>query len=532
MLAQSAMNAGATGIAAMGRAGAAGVHPGNTHRDLMRQYLKDTTVPEPYFADIPIHDVKSDQDHVTIALPFLLVHEMIASMVKKCPSITNELSVLPPNTRLDNLAMKFARDNGVDRSRILPLGIHGDGVPYKKNRSCQVISWNFLATPHAERFMFVNIGKEFCCQCGCGGRHTLDPIIEIFVWSMKCTARGQWPMTRHDGSAWQRTDKSRCNKVGPLLFFALLFQSRGDWSWYKELFGFPSWISKSICWRCQATQDTFKNHTRNSPWRTARLTGIEFAHLQTQAGITRSPLFLCPYFCLWMVIVDVLHCLDLGVAQDVLGNLFWEVQKYLMPGRTIKQRIKVLWHRLQEYYAIAQPTSQTQALTHSMIKCPNKSPKLRLKGGETRGIVAFGLELAKALHHKMQTTHTETIQHLFISLLDMYMLMACEEFDADAADASCRRFCNLYGALYDEAIRIYGPENKLWVQKPKLHMLEELMEYQGRDLSISPNQFWCYKDEDFVGFVATFAGSRGGRSSCGNSSLRCLQRYRAWIHDL
>ena len=41
-----------------------------------------------------------------------------------------------------------------------------------------------------------------------------------------------------------------------------LMQIRGDWAYYKQIFSFPAWANKKICWRCGAGKepcDDFKD---------------------------------------------------------------------------------------------------------------------------------------------------------------------------------------------------------------------------------------------------------------------------------
>ena len=208
-LASTASGAGALGVGPVAATGAHGVWPGNIHRDLLRLYLKDTTVPEPYFAEVPIHDPRLDEDHVKVMLPFLLPHEMINAIIKKSLAVARDLSELPDGSPLDDAATAFARDLNVARELVIPIGIHGDGVPHKRNKSVQVFSWNFLAKGMSERFLFTSIDKDFCCQCGCGGRCTLDAIVNVFAWSMKAMHLGRWPRTRHDNNAWLLSDRIR-----------------------------------------------------------------------------------------------------------------------------------------------------------------------------------------------------------------------------------------------------------------------------------------------------------------------------------
>ena len=54
-----------------------------------------------------------------------------------------------------------------------------------------------------------------------------------------------------------------------------VMQVRGDWSWLKQTFNFPSWSNMQICWRCKASSDEFdwRDLSANARWRSQRLTG-------------------------------------------------------------------------------------------------------------------------------------------------------------------------------------------------------------------------------------------------------------------
>ena len=103
------------------------------------------------------------------------------------------------------------------------------------------------------------------------------------------------------------------------------------------------------------------------------------------------------------------------------------------------------------------------------------------------------------------------------------MFVSDRPYNAKATADACRQFLLLYSSLGG------GPN---WKVKPKFHMVQEMTEYQAVDMDMSPADFWAYRDEDFVGWVATFAGSRGGANNAGSASLRTIQRYRAWVQEL
>ena len=205
-------------------------------------------------------------------IPFLLVHEMLLNMVSKGGNRLGQLAELLPDSPLFNLRKAFCVKNHLDWMKTIAIGFHGDGVPHSKKGSAQVFSWNVLGKSLAERFLFTCIAKEFCCKCGCHGRCTLDAIINIYVWSMRCLCVGANPTCRHDNTPFHVTGKSRAKRARdqPIIpFRGLLLECRGDWSWYKELFGFPSWSNESICWRCKANKSTlpFTEFSKESAWR-------------------------------------------------------------------------------------------------------------------------------------------------------------------------------------------------------------------------------------------------------------------------
>ena len=61
------------------------------------------------------------------------------------------------------------------------------------------------------------------------------------------------------------------------------------------------------------------------------------------SGDSICPLFGCPGFFDEVIMIGFLHCHDLGVTRDLLGDIFWEAVKWLgLPGGTKTQRSKEL----------------------------------------------------------------------------------------------------------------------------------------------------------------------------------------------
>ena len=177
--------------------------------------------------------------------------------------------------------------------------------------------------------------EPFLCDCGCSGRHTMDAIFEILMWDLQALYKGAFPAARHDGKPWGPTDKSRASRRRELGFRGALLQVRGDWMWYKQVMGFPSWTSSRVCWKCEASDGgecDWRDFSAKAGWRKRRLSAEQFCRQMRENGVEISSLFSAPEFKLSMCCIDVLHALDLGAAQDAVGNIFWEALEKLMVG--------------------------------------------------------------------------------------------------------------------------------------------------------------------------------------------------------
>ena len=220
--------------------------------------------------------------------------------------------------------------------------------------------------------------------------------------------------------------------------------------------------------------------------------------------------------------IDVLHICDLGVTQDLIGNVLWEfISGGFVTGRTISDRVKQTALRLKAHYKALQTPVRIDALSAEMIRREGKGPKLRAKGAETKNALPFAMELALEMAAAKPTTHYKSVAAACSALMDFYVLLDNDEWLPDAASVACRRFCVLFAALSQEA-----DDSRYWKLKPKVHLFQELVEFQSHHLG-HPAKYWTYQDESFVGMVAKLAFSRGGPRNVASAAQRTLDRYRA-----
>ena len=106
-----------------------------------------------------------------------------------------------------------------------------------------------------------------------------------------------------------------------------------------------------------------------------------------------------------MFMLDWLHVMDLGVANNFLANLFSVVIAKL-PGAALKDRCSAFFVQTQAYYQRYDIQSRLDNLTPTMLKSDKKGYKLRAKGAEARGLIQFGEQMA--LQHLDSTVPMES----------------------------------------------------------------------------------------------------------------------------
>ena len=455
IVASSAIAAGAMGSDDLGDIGCAGKFPGNMHRDLMRRLLNKCSWPREYYCRVPVRGSSGEKEFVDV--PVLLPHEVLQVMVAQNPEAVGALQAsAEQGAYLLPAVEHFAKEFEIAREKVIPIGFHGDGVPFsaKMGDSLEQFSWNFPALQGGGRILFAAVPQSCLWESA-----TFDELLSVWSWSMAQFVNGRYPSVRRNGSDFGEKGREREALAGQQLSHAgCLVQLRGDWAFYKSTFRFPSWASRTICWKCSAAKgDTcmsYKNCGEGAPWRDGRLSGNQFLKVQRRQGIKPSPIFASPGCKVDYVMVDWLHAVDLGVGADMLGNVFNEVVD-LLPGLTRKERVQNMWGRLRAWYKEARPPSQLQTLTPEMVRLPGKPPKLRAKAGECRYLLPFGAALAAEFAEGSE--HRKTVGHLTRNLLEVATCVSKGAWDDQAAKKAARKFCLLYTALEKEALASGDP---------------------------------------------------------------------------
>lgn len=526
-----ATKAGATGVEDFSKIGAKGSQDKNAHRDLLRKTEKSSTLPPLYYAEVKTHCPKTKTNKM-VWMPMLLVFELLEWLLSKGALNLEEICSFQPGSAAQATHERVCRKNRTPPSKTIPLGIHGDGVESNKQQSVECVSVNICSMPWAERLLFACCEKAFLCTCGCHGRHTIYGILEVFAWAVTALVTGIRPTSRHDKRPWLPSDIAAGRhkpKQSGFGFWAALEQCRADWPWHKFIFGFPGWSAGAICWRCRANRSSmpYYDFSSSAAWRTARYTQAAFmTMLRASCGMI-CPLFNIPGFEAFMICVDVLHTLDLGVSQEVIGCVLYEflMVSPIPTGRNKELRLAELWAKMQWYYKTFQPPSRISKLTFEMIKITGSPPRFRAKAADTRHLIPFIFDLALEMYEADKSIHNKIVMECVKNLFGVYSCFGAAKFDADLCSELGNQFLVLYTNLVKEAEE---EGHKWWLMKPKFHLMAELVSGQTYELG-NPAHFWCYLDETFVGLVSKLASSRGGQRTAVTTPTNVLRKYRSLV---
>ena len=91
------------------------------------------------------------------------------------------------------------------------------------------------------------------------------------------------------------------------------------------------------------------DYSSDASWRTSRLNHFQLLERMLASARAVSPVFTIPWLQSSCFKIDWLHCVDLGVAADFIGNAL-RVVVTKFPGGNVSQRYDAMWKSIQEFY--------------------------------------------------------------------------------------------------------------------------------------------------------------------------------------
>ena len=371
-------------------------YPQNLQRSLVAAFGSPVGAPEIEFRMSP----------TTLGIiphPFLFPHRFFSSLHASQPAFWAR-SVSGPIGASSRFwqrmeSTRFVRDHphldGLDRSKLVPLGMHGDAGKFSHYESLMVFTFNSLlgeGPTKSTRFLMTCIKKSLICE------GTIEAIAKLLGWSFNVLLTGVEPVMDENGNALP-SGAARYLAGG---YRGVLVKVRGDWEFFNTIFMVPHWKSLSrMCWLCMAVGDPnsalkYSRTDAGAPWRATRCSHQTFLRWCRAEGAGIGAFFrYMQGLIIDCIMIDVLHTVDLGVFAHACANIIWEVMSLKLWGATQEANAKEIKRRLDIYYADNRIQNKWRgAFKVEKIKTSAGWPKLKTQAAIVRDMVGFCLELA------------------------------------------------------------------------------------------------------------------------------------------
>ena len=480
---------------------------------LLLEILKANKWPMVREMDVPLQH-KSGQA-VPGKLAFLLPHELLFALVANSAEGS---SCFEETDGLDSTT--FAHVLKISQSWQKPLvaiSLWQDAVPYNWDRSesLEVYSWSLpgLSDPKARNMRFPVV----VCPNHWTVKETHMQIMEVLSWSFAALAEGCWPQHGPHGGVWHNPHS------GSFGFLAACVEFKGDWKMLSSLIGLPMWKNKDgVCWRCQILKEEVKQVGEDAAWRLPQHRtshGQLLSNLQAKGKM--SPIWDFPGFEATCIRIDWLHVMDLGVTSYWFGAVLHLAVTMLHLGPNQKERAKAIFRAILAWYKRSGINSdRLKALPVTRFKPKGQRPALKASAGQVRALVPYFVELTSSWTQEMynaeEWAEITLVQQGCRHLLDCYDCLSL----SNPKPLSVLREKSI--AFSTVLVQLEEMKWTRYTITPKLHLFLELTAEGCR-----PSQSWCYREEDFGGFLAGVARRRGGHDSALATSRNTLMCFMA-----
>ena len=531
--------------------GKSGKHPQNCQRDLLHwlgTYM-EPAMPEVYKAPVPLVLSKHRQGVHTLELPFLPLHRTFSHIFHHFPAQWRQFIVGGEDDvegfwdSLQQEDPKWQAWKGALSDRELafavPFALHGDGVPVFKGKSLEVTSANSLLGKGSTLDLKLLMGCYWSqCASKPPGPDTEDAMWKVYHWDIVTLWSGNHPLADHTGAPWPE-DTAEARLAGTPLaggFFGVPWVFKADLDYFAKTLHLEHYGSHTPCALCRADRDQrpWTDFRPDSAWKDTLWDDTAWrVHHPEPHRLFRT--LACG---IHTVQVDTLHCLSLGVAQHIGGNVLRQLVYTVLNTGSLQERLQTVWHWVQRYYREQRVPTQVSKLTLAMFLhkgSPHQHyPELKTKAKETEYLVCalawVWAQLATGPHHNALVTA------LLQAAVRVYE--ACREpglFLHGQTLARLHRDIDLllgtYTALGNAAA---NTGQRLWNVTPKFHYLW----HWGQQAQwLHPRATATYMDEDFVGRIAHTAKACTGGVSIARLGNIVLAKYRRglflrWTDDL
>ena len=553
-----------------------GKHWGNIDRDLRRYvkevYLNDIHMPSAETYELPLKILKGPDKGVHLMPHYYMAPHVLMSYLHNAfpkdfaqkilgtKDAMAEFWAGVPST--DPRLEQLRKDHPDYRKCVVPLVIHGDGVPCTKNHSLDTMSVESLLSKrsidkHHSTVDYIFFMTGVFTQTMVGGEEedTSLGITKKEMWvplvhSLRALYYGVWPSTNplgHDIVGPPESDNFKLKGTplcGGLKFVAWV--NKGDMDFHINHYQQPGhWSSSHPCPACPCTraEDSpmrWNDFSPNAGWMSQTFTSMRAytAHCRMKRKSVHLIFHPLSNGGLGMHVMsqykDALHVLDMGVSRHACANVLWLLcyTDVLGEDRTPADNMAQVWGAIGDQYRLEGTSSQFSYLSLTSFCDPQKPradyPLLGGKGAEIRHLLPI-LRTIWAQYARVPNRFEQHVLQVLIRLADVYVAIGYTEnglypFHLPTA-VSQKMLVDIEACLQHWSLlsRLSLERNiKLWHVVPKHHYLWHLAE-EARHLN--PRMSWCYANEDFVGKLATLGMSTRHGQAAAYRSKQLVEKY-------
>lgn len=529
-------------LVALASLGAWGEHPGNASRDLHRHLGTNSLqlASAIQTCTIPLLDSKKNPQlssgECHILLPHLTLWALAKNYGDQFASLmaTEQMpgfwrAVLPNDPRLQNNPMTHVPQW---QDKFIALWMHGDGVSYSTDNSLLTFSFGSLLCLKSSLDSSLLIAawpKSATASLKKHGVCTWTPLFKRIAWSFTALFEGIHPHTDWDGNRHAAGSLLASLAGEPILpnqLRCVVWTMQGDLEYAANCLKYPHWNNPKFCWFCSCNKSTAYDFTDspgfsflddndpNTPPATSctLLTGIP-------GPLPRHRFAL-----------DVLHTLEAhGVSARLVGSVL-HLWSYSGPGPPA-QMLAAAWEQIQAALRQLGPGDRMAHLFLSMFSDPEKpwqeAPSLHAHAAEIRHLVPAMAAVAASRQSSQVDLHVAlSLQHLakFYHICSVQPIIMTAEGAAEA-ELNLRRCLQHYSWLHKhhQACNM-ACRFRLF---PKFHFAIHIAQFCR---FINPSWTWTYKNEDFVGRIATLCHSVSHGTAIRDLSRSLCRKYAVMLH--
>jgi len=522
--------------------GAWGRQPSHCHRDLTAKLLKEVNIAEAVRVQVPCLDSKleppyTDQGQCSMMLPHLTLASLAAEYPEQLHAMMGLDSVdafwhkmLPGDPRLVGNPVL-----AVDRSKVVAMWIHGDGVEFSTDSLLTLSTGSCLTVQGSmDSSLFCAAWPKSATadvKKHAGG--TWPVIFKMLAWSFVAMWEGTHPLVDHNGLAFEDGSAMHLLAGKPLCpsgWRFLVWQLVGDLEYYANVLKLPHWNKDEFCWWCNGSKSNPGRNVydfRDNPgWAMHSVPDMLASAPSVHPFFTEIPgcaPALRPAH-------DMLHSVEFGLTSRLVGSVLhcWAFPAD-GPATRAPARISEVWQQVKQAYSDLAVEERLNNLTVGMFSNAERpwaaSPELKPHAAELRHLVP-----ALAVVARLRRDGSEVAGHICIALeslagfylvcegQDMFMEPAAAEAAFQHMKVCLRGYAWLH-LQYEDTVR--------FPLFPKLHHCYHLAWFCRWQ---NPRSNWTYKNEDWVGKIATIAHSCSHGMKTVKLTHSLVEKYRIMLH--